>query len=64
MAAIVLVVAVLVALLGALAAASAAHARRPGIQKSVERTRRLVVVHEAPVFFGSGAEIDLVAEVE
>ncbi|MCM2578033.1 alpha-ketoacid dehydrogenase subunit beta [Streptomyces meridianus] len=28
-----------------------------GIQKSVERTRRLVVVHEAPVFFGSGAEI-------
>ncbi|MEU7163475.1 alpha-ketoacid dehydrogenase subunit beta [Streptomyces morookaense] len=28
-----------------------------GIQASVERTRRLVVVHEAPVFFGSGAEI-------
>ncbi|WP_171164549.1 alpha-ketoacid dehydrogenase subunit beta [Streptomyces sp. I05A-00742] len=27
------------------------------IQESVERTRRLVVVHEAPVFFGSGAEI-------
>ncbi|GAA0422779.1 alpha-ketoacid dehydrogenase subunit beta [Streptomyces luteireticuli] len=27
------------------------------IQASVERTRRLVVVHEAPVFFGSGAEI-------
>ncbi|MQY12748.1 3-methyl-2-oxobutanoate dehydrogenase subunit beta [Streptomyces sp. RB5] len=28
-----------------------------GIQASVEKTRRLVVVHEAPVFFGSGAEI-------
>ncbi|GHG58907.1 alpha-ketoacid dehydrogenase subunit beta [Streptomyces griseocarneus] len=27
------------------------------IQKSVEKTGRLVVVHEAPVFFGSGAEI-------
>jgi 2-oxoisovalerate dehydrogenase E1 component beta subunit len=27
------------------------------IQASVEKTRRLVVVHEAPVFFGSGAEI-------
>ncbi|WP_049575563.1 alpha-ketoacid dehydrogenase subunit beta [Streptomyces sp. SBT349] len=27
------------------------------IQRSVERTRRLVVVHEAPVFFGSGAEV-------
>ncbi|GAA1909579.1 alpha-ketoacid dehydrogenase subunit beta [Streptomyces sodiiphilus] len=27
------------------------------IQRSVERTGRLVVVHEAPVFFGSGAEI-------
>ncbi|MFD7918011.1 alpha-ketoacid dehydrogenase subunit beta [Streptomyces sp. NPDC059740] len=27
------------------------------IQASVERTRRLVVVHEAPVFLGSGAEI-------
>ncbi|NJP66583.1 alpha-ketoacid dehydrogenase subunit beta [Streptomyces spiramenti] len=27
------------------------------IQASVERTGRLVVVHEAPVFFGSGAEI-------
>ncbi|GAA2708467.1 MULTISPECIES: alpha-ketoacid dehydrogenase subunit beta [Streptomyces] len=27
------------------------------VQKSVEKTRRLVVVHEAPVFFGSGAEI-------
>jgi 2-oxoisovalerate dehydrogenase E1 component beta subunit len=27
------------------------------LQASVERTRRLVVVHEAPVFFGSGAEI-------
>ncbi|AZQ72457.1 MULTISPECIES: alpha-ketoacid dehydrogenase subunit beta [Streptomyces] len=27
------------------------------IQRSVEKTRRLVVVHEAPVFFGSGAEI-------
>jgi 2-oxoisovalerate dehydrogenase E1 component beta subunit len=27
------------------------------IQASVERTRRLVVVHEAPVFYGSGAEI-------
>ncbi|MBU7597573.1 alpha-ketoacid dehydrogenase subunit beta [Streptomyces sp. P38-E01] len=27
------------------------------IQQSVEKTRRLVVVHEAPVFFGSGAEI-------
>ncbi|WP_424213241.1 alpha-ketoacid dehydrogenase subunit beta [Streptomyces sp. BI20] len=28
-----------------------------GIQRSVERTRRLVVVHEAPVFLGVGAEI-------
>ncbi|MGW2185164.1 alpha-ketoacid dehydrogenase subunit beta [Streptomyces sp. NPDC001719] len=28
-----------------------------GIQASVERTRRLVVVHEAPVFLGTGAEI-------
>ncbi|MYW68881.1 alpha-ketoacid dehydrogenase subunit beta [Streptomyces sp. SID8379] len=27
------------------------------VQKSVEKTRRLVVVHEAPVFLGSGAEI-------
>ncbi|WP_020135616.1 alpha-ketoacid dehydrogenase subunit beta [Streptomyces sp. 351MFTsu5.1] len=27
------------------------------VQTSVEKTRRLVVVHEAPVFFGSGAEI-------
>ncbi|MDJ0463799.1 alpha-ketoacid dehydrogenase subunit beta [Streptomyces sp. H27-C3] len=27
------------------------------VQRSVERTRRLVVVHEAPVFFGAGAEI-------
>ncbi|UED88042.1 alpha-ketoacid dehydrogenase subunit beta [Streptomyces profundus] len=27
------------------------------IQRSVERTHRLVVVHEAPVFFGAGAEI-------
>ncbi|WEH39044.1 alpha-ketoacid dehydrogenase subunit beta [Streptomyces sp. NBC_01218] len=27
------------------------------IQASVERTGRLVVVHEAPVFFGAGAEI-------
>jgi pyruvate dehydrogenase E1 component beta subunit len=27
------------------------------VQESVERTRRLVVVHEAPVFYGSGAEI-------
>jgi 2-oxoisovalerate dehydrogenase E1 component beta subunit len=27
------------------------------IQSSVERTRRLVVVHEAPVFYGAGAEI-------
>ncbi len=27
------------------------------IQTSVEKTRRLVVVHEAPVFFGSGGEI-------
>jgi pyruvate dehydrogenase E1 component beta subunit len=27
------------------------------VQASVERTRRLVVVHEAPVFFGSGGEI-------
>ncbi|MFH9468790.1 alpha-ketoacid dehydrogenase subunit beta [Streptomyces clavifer] len=27
------------------------------VQASVERTRRLVVVHEAPVFFGAGAEI-------
>ncbi|HZG03241.1 MAG TPA: alpha-ketoacid dehydrogenase subunit beta [Streptomyces sp.] len=27
------------------------------VQASVERTGRLVVVHEAPVFFGSGAEI-------
>ncbi|MCL7379441.1 MULTISPECIES: alpha-ketoacid dehydrogenase subunit beta [unclassified Streptomyces] len=27
------------------------------IQTSVEKTRRLVVVHEAPVFYGSGAEI-------
>jgi 2-oxoisovalerate dehydrogenase E1 component beta subunit len=27
------------------------------VQRSVERTRRLVVVHEAPVFYGSGAEI-------
>ncbi|EFL16216.1 alpha-ketoacid dehydrogenase subunit beta [Streptomyces sp. C] len=28
-----------------------------GIQASVERTRRLVVVHEAPVFLGTGSEI-------
>ncbi|MEU8483881.1 MULTISPECIES: alpha-ketoacid dehydrogenase subunit beta [unclassified Streptomyces] len=27
------------------------------VQKSVEKTRRLVVVHEAPVFLGTGAEI-------
>ncbi|MEV8307270.1 alpha-ketoacid dehydrogenase subunit beta [Streptomyces flavidovirens] len=27
------------------------------VQASVEKTRRLVVVHEAPVFFGAGAEI-------
>jgi len=27
------------------------------IQASVEKTRRLIVVHEAPVFFGAGAEI-------
>ncbi|MEU4209767.1 alpha-ketoacid dehydrogenase subunit beta [Streptomyces sp. NPDC026206] len=27
------------------------------VQRSVEKTGRLVVVHEAPVFFGSGAEI-------
>lgn len=27
------------------------------IQRSVEKTGRLVVVHEAPVFYGSGAEI-------
>ncbi|MER5947400.1 alpha-ketoacid dehydrogenase subunit beta [Streptomyces sp. NPDC001904] len=27
------------------------------VQKSVEKTRHLVVVHEAPVFLGSGAEI-------
>ncbi|MDT0342250.1 alpha-ketoacid dehydrogenase subunit beta [Streptomyces litchfieldiae] len=27
------------------------------IQRSVEKTGRLVVVHEAPVFFGAGAEI-------
>ncbi|MDT0320861.1 alpha-ketoacid dehydrogenase subunit beta [Streptomyces millisiae] len=27
------------------------------IQRSVERTGRLVVAHEAPVFFGSGAEV-------
>jgi 2-oxoisovalerate dehydrogenase E1 component beta subunit len=27
------------------------------IQTSVEKTRRLVVVHEAPVFYGAGAEI-------
>ncbi|MGW1145907.1 alpha-ketoacid dehydrogenase subunit beta [Streptomyces sp. LE64] len=27
------------------------------IQRSVEKTRRLVVVHEAPVFLGAGAEI-------
>ncbi|MFI5803444.1 alpha-ketoacid dehydrogenase subunit beta [Streptomyces sp. NPDC051561] len=27
------------------------------IQASVEKTRRLVVVHEAPVFYGAGAEI-------
>ena len=27
------------------------------LQTSVEKTRRLVVVHEAPVFYGSGAEI-------
>ncbi|WP_327284379.1 MULTISPECIES: alpha-ketoacid dehydrogenase subunit beta [unclassified Streptomyces] len=28
-----------------------------GLQASVEKTRRLVVVHEAPVFLGTGAEI-------
>ncbi|KPH99258.1 MULTISPECIES: alpha-ketoacid dehydrogenase subunit beta [unclassified Streptomyces] len=28
-----------------------------GLQVSVEKTRRLVVVHEAPVFLGTGAEI-------
>jgi 2-oxoisovalerate dehydrogenase E1 component beta subunit len=28
-----------------------------GIQASVEKTRRLVVVHEAPVFLGTGSEI-------
>ncbi|MEU8460797.1 alpha-ketoacid dehydrogenase subunit beta [Streptomyces sp. NPDC029003] len=28
-----------------------------GIQASVEKTRRLVVVHEAPVFLGVGAEV-------
>lgn len=27
------------------------------VQKSVERTRHLVIVHEAPVFLGSGAEL-------
>ncbi|MFC7218057.1 alpha-ketoacid dehydrogenase subunit beta [Streptomyces polyrhachis] len=27
------------------------------LQTSVEKTRRLIVVHEAPTFFGSGAEI-------
>ena len=27
------------------------------IQKSVEKTRRLVVVHEAPVFLGTGSEV-------
>ncbi|MFD9880326.1 alpha-ketoacid dehydrogenase subunit beta [Streptomyces alboflavus] len=27
------------------------------VQASVEKTRRLIVVHEAPTFFGSGAEI-------
>ncbi|MET8474173.1 alpha-ketoacid dehydrogenase subunit beta [Streptomyces sp. NPDC006422] len=27
------------------------------VQKSVEKTRRLVIVHEAPVFLGSGAEL-------
>ncbi|RLL67769.1 alpha-ketoacid dehydrogenase subunit beta [Streptomyces sp. Z26] len=27
------------------------------VQRSVEKTRRLVVVHEAPVFLGAGAEI-------
>ncbi|GAB2933423.1 alpha-ketoacid dehydrogenase subunit beta [Streptomyces mayteni] len=27
------------------------------LQRSVEKTRRLVVAHEAPVFFGSGAEM-------
>ncbi|NUS16143.1 MAG: alpha-ketoacid dehydrogenase subunit beta [Streptomyces sp.] len=27
------------------------------VQASVEKTRRLVVVHEAPVFYGAGAEI-------
>ena len=27
------------------------------VQASVEKTRRLVVVHEAPVFLGTGAEI-------
>ncbi|MCB5179856.1 alpha-ketoacid dehydrogenase subunit beta [Streptomyces antimicrobicus] len=28
-----------------------------GVQRSVEKTRRLVVVHEAPVFLGVGSEI-------
>uniref|UniRef100_UPI00300F1405 transketolase C-terminal domain-containing protein n=1 Tax=Streptomyces lavendofoliae TaxID=67314 RepID=UPI00300F1405 len=28
-----------------------------GIQRSVEKTRRLVVAHEAPVFLGVGSEI-------
>ncbi|MER5929825.1 alpha-ketoacid dehydrogenase subunit beta [Streptomyces sp. NPDC002054] len=28
-----------------------------GLQRSVEKTRRLVVVHEAPVFLGMGSEI-------
>ncbi|MFF3838344.1 alpha-ketoacid dehydrogenase subunit beta [Streptomyces sp. NPDC001930] len=27
------------------------------VQKSAQKTRRLVIVHEAPVFFGAGAEI-------
>jgi 2-oxoisovalerate dehydrogenase E1 component beta subunit len=27
------------------------------VQKSVEKTRHLVIVHEAPVFLGSGAEL-------
>jgi pyruvate dehydrogenase E1 component beta subunit len=27
------------------------------VQTSVEKTRRLVIVHEAPVFFGAGAEV-------
>ncbi|WP_232664049.1 alpha-ketoacid dehydrogenase subunit beta [Pseudonocardia sp. TRM90224] len=27
------------------------------VQASLERTRRMVVVHEAPVFFGAGAEV-------